>query len=97
MITQAMITTTVPWTTWLWPGHSTLRSSAIDSRMKLTPQPPPRAVAGRWPSGGVGRHPDRRLLRATVAAGAGDCELAPPMRTDRAPRGGRGARDLVGD
>ena len=90
-----MITTTVPWTTWLWPGHSTLRSSAIDSRMKLTPQPPLRAVAGRWPSGGVGVIRTGGFSRRSAAAGAGDCRLA-AHANDRAPRGGRGARICVG-
>ncbi len=32
---QATITTTVPWITWFWPGHSTFFSSAHDSWMKL--------------------------------------------------------------
>src|ERR1700759_173554 len=44
---QATSTTTVPWITWLWPGHSTFLSSAHDSAMKLplrrssTWEPPP--------------------------------------------------------
>ena len=33
-IRQATSTTTVPWTTWFWPGHSTFFSSAIDSLTK---------------------------------------------------------------
>src|SRR3954469_23228839 len=30
-----MITTTVPWITWFWPGHSTFLSSDQDEAMKL--------------------------------------------------------------
>src|SRR5581483_11947963 len=31
MMTQAISTTTVPWITWLWLGHSTFRSSPTGS------------------------------------------------------------------
>ena len=32
---HAISTTTVPWMTWFWPGHSTFLSSAQDSAMKF--------------------------------------------------------------
>ena len=55
MTTQATITTTVPWTRWFCVGHSTLRSSPIDSRMKLPAQLPsdlPAAgLAAGWSAG----------------------------------------------
>ena len=39
-IAHAMMTTIVPWTTWLWVGHSTFFSSAQDSETKrLKPLP----------------------------------------------------------
>src|SRR5918992_576375 len=44
VIAQAMITTIVPVVTWARPGHSTLRSSAADSRMKR-----PRGAGPRRP------------------------------------------------
>ena len=34
-IVQATSTTTVPWMTWFWVGHSTFFSSAHDSKMKF--------------------------------------------------------------
>ena len=95
MITQAMITTTVPWITWFWPGHSTLRSSPIDSRMKL-PRRQRQSRAG-WPgaasararaaSGTARRSPRRRAAPAPLP-------LARHRRA-RAPRAARAAPALV--
>ena len=47
MTTQATITTTVPWITWFWLGHSTLRSSPIDSRDEVARPGAVRATGGR--------------------------------------------------
>src|SRR4051812_30189884 len=44
-ITQAISTTTTPWISCAWVGHSTFLSSAIDSPMKPR-TPPPRAALG---------------------------------------------------
>src|SRR5262245_18358830 len=46
-IAQAMMTTIVPWITWARFGHSTLRSSATDSRTK----PPRTACSTGWAAG----------------------------------------------
>src|SRR6476469_8773202 len=73
---QAISTTTVPWITWFWFGHSTLLSSAHDSRTKL---PRRRCSAGcacrptaGWRSGrasdmGLARLPVRGMAAAPAA------------------------------
>ena len=87
MITQAMITTTVPWTTWLWPGHSTLRSSAIDSRMKRFAPRPSRAASPAAALGWVGLCDGRVSLLPPPAPAS-----AARPSTDRAPHDARAAQ-----
>ena len=59
---QATSTTTVPWITWFWPGHSTFFSSAQDSKMKFErPRRLAPAAAGRQRGdGGCARCAARR-------------------------------------
>ena len=88
MTTQAMITTTVPWISWFWLGHSTLRSSPIDSRTKFAR---PACRSERWPAGlGAGsgapaRAPPDRLppLALLLACHRPLASLAPraPLRS----------------
>src|SRR5438874_666308 len=46
-IRQAISTTTTPWISWLWPGHSTFFSSPHDSETKRFAPPPGRARDSR--------------------------------------------------
>ena len=66
-MTQAMITTIVPWTTCARLGHSTFCSSAQDSRTKR-----PRWRGSRrpvWVEGGWHAGPHRRLAAARALRG----------------------------
>ena len=70
---QAISTTTVPWMTWFWVGHSTFFSSPHDSATKRRPPPP---VPGGAPGARLGLdrlgRPDLLLPRprALLEAGA---------------------------
>src|SRR5436190_91822 len=46
-IRQAISTTTTPWISWFWPGHSTFFSSPHDSETKRLAPPPGRARDSR--------------------------------------------------
>ena len=91
-----MITTTVPWIVWARLGQSTLRSSAIDSEMKLprrrcscstgaTEGPPAVAGCGVPPRGSL----ERRLACGAARVAALPAGLVGHQRVSRCPCGCR--------
>src|SRR5919201_1372536 len=81
-IRQAIRTTTVPWTSCCWPGHSTFLSSPQDSRTK----PPPGSWRGA-PSARAGSTAGRtgvreRVLRSTACL-LSACAARRALRSER--------------
>ena len=71
---QATSTTTVPWITWFWVGHSTFLSSAQHSPMKPKREPTPALLAGG--ADVLGRDAPRHQASRAMASGSPDAPCA---------------------